>query len=263
MAAEVVLAVVILGTTAVLSQLPPPVDIANAASGQGPSNVVVTGHDFATSVRVKLTITPGFVGENTFAAQVVDFDTGKPVPAKSVTLGFTLPDRPDVGGSSLKLSRGSSSMWTSKGTNLSLTGRWAVTVTVQEATTAVDVPLTVQTRAQPQHITTQSVPGQPTIYTISLPTGGNLQTYIDPGHPGINNVHFTFFKASGKEEPIASGHVIATDPQGHHRPEKLIRFDKGHFATNARLSAGRWTFEIDATTRSGAVVSGHFSQNIS
>jgi copper transport protein len=262
-AAEVLLAALILGTTALLSQLPPPVDIANAASGAGGStNVVVTGHDFATSVRIKLTVTPGTPGQNTFAAQVVDFDTGHPVPAKSVTLGFTLPNRPDVGGSSLKLMRESQSMWTGTGTNLSLAGKWAVTATVQEATTAVEVPLTVQTKTQPQTITTQRVPGQPTVYTISLSTGGYLQTYIDPGHPGINNVHFTFFKASGEEEPITRAHVVATDPGGHNRPEKLIRFDKGHFASNAQLSTGKWTFEIDAMTRSGATVSGHFSQNI-
>jgi copper transport protein len=262
-AAEVLLAAFILGTTAVLSQLPPPVDIANAASGAGgPTSVVVTGHDFSTSVRIKLTVTPGTPGQNTFAAQVVDFDTGQPVPATSVTLGFTLPSRPDVGGSSLKLARRSPSLWTGSGTDLSLAGRWTVTAMVQEATTAVDVPLIVQTKTQPQTITAQHVPGQPTIYTISLSTGGYLQTYIDPGHPGTNNVHFTFFKASGEEEPITRAHVVATDPAGQNQPERLIRFDRGHFASNAQLSAGRWTFEIDARTRSGATVSGHFSQNI-
>ncbi|MEA2508959.1 MAG: copper transport protein [Actinomycetota bacterium] len=262
--AEVLLAILILGTTAVLSQLPPPVDIASASSvASSPSNVVVTGHDFATSVRVSLTVTPGVPGQNTFEARVVDFDTGKAVPAKNVTLGFALPSRANVGGSSLKLSRKAPSVWAGTGTNLSLSGKWAITVTVQERTTAVEVPLVLQTRSAPQQITTQKVPGQPTIYNIALSTGGKLQTYIDPGHPGINNVHFTFFKATGKEEPIGTAHVVATDPRGSHRPVKLIRFDKGHFVANAHLSPGMWTFAIDARTRSGVTVSGHFSQKIS
>jgi copper transport protein len=262
--AEVVLAILILGMTAVLSQLPPPVDIANAASGVGHApNVVVTGHDFATSVRVTLTVSPGTPGQNSFITRVVDFDTGKGVPAKSVTLGFALPSRADVGASSLKLARQSASVWAGTGTNLSLSGKWAVTVTVQEPTTAVEVPLQLQTRSTPQQITTQQVPGQPTIYNIALPTGGKLQTYIDPGHPGVNNVHFTFFKSTGKEEPIGTAHVTATDPQGNHQSVRLIRFDKGHFVANAHLDVGTWTFAIDAQTRSGVRVSGHFSQKIS
>jgi copper transport protein len=266
--AEIVLAILILGTTAVLSQLPPPVDIANAASGAGSisnviSNVVVRGHDFATSIRVTLTVSPGTPGQNTFQTRVVDFDTGKAVRAKSVTLGFALPSRANVGASSLKLAQRSPSVWAGTGANLSLSGRWAITVTVQERTTAVEVPLQLQTRSAPQQITTQKVAGQPTIYNISLPTGGKLQTYIDPGHPGTNNVHFTFFKSTGKEEPIGMARVIATDPTGNRQPVRLIRFDKGHFAANAHLSVGTWTFAIDAKTRSGVTVTGHFSQKIS
>jgi hypothetical protein len=123
--------------------------------------------------------------------------------------------------------------------------------------------LKLQTRTAPQQIVAQKAPGQPTIYTITLPSGGKLQTYIDPGHPGTNNVHFTFFASSGKQEAIRTARAVAIDPQGKKRAEKLIRFDKGHFVANAKLSPGRWTFEIDATTKGGMPVSGHFSQNIS
>jgi hypothetical protein len=179
-----------------------------------------------------------------------------------VTLGFSLPARADVGASSLKLARTPASVWSGTGTNLSIAGRWAVTVTIQETATAVEVPLTVTTRSEPQAIATQTAPGQPTIYSISLTTGGKLQTYIDPGHPGINNVHFTFFRPGGQEESITNPHVIATDPNGQQQPMSLIRFSKGHFVVNAQLSSGTWTFAIDAQTRSGATISGHFDQNI-
>ncbi len=262
-AGEIVMVAMILAATAVLSQLPPPVDIANAAAtAKPPSNVVVTGHDFATSVRVRLTITPGTPGPNSFEAKVVDFDTGRPIPASNVTLAFSVPSRPGVGGSSLTLKRSSPSTWIGKGTNLSLAGRWVITATIQESTTAVDVPLSLHTRNLPEHITAQRVSGQPTIYTIALPTGGKLQTYIDPGHAGINNVHFTFFAPDGSEEAIASARVTATDPQGKRRPVKLIRFDKGHFVANITLSAGGWGFEVHARTKAGVPLSGHFSQQI-
>jgi copper transport protein len=259
---EVLLAALILAVTGVLSQLPPPVDVASAASTGKTADVVATGHDFATSVKVKLTVTPGTPGRNKFEARVSDFDTGQAVQAKAVTLGFSLPARADVGASSLNLSRTPSSAWTGTGTNLSIAGRWAVTVTIQEAATAVEVPLTVTTRSEPQAISTQTAPGQPTIYSISLPTGGKLQTYIDPGKAGINNVHFTFFTPGGQEESITNPHVIATDPNGQQQPMALIRFSKGHFVANAQLSTGTWGFAIDAQTRSGVTVSGHFEQNI-
>jgi copper transport protein len=259
--AEVVLAASILGLTGVLSQLPPPVDIASATPASSSSSITVSGHDFATSVRVRLTITPGFPGQNRFQAGVRDFDTGRAVPARTVTLGFTLPAR-DVGTSSLKLEETSPGRWVAKGTNLSLAGRWMVTVTVQKGATAVEVPLIVQTRSEPQQISAQRVPGQPTIYTIALPTSGKLQTYIDPGHPGINNVHFTFFAASGGEERIASARAEAVDPQGRPRSLKLIRFDKGHFVANIQLTPGDWAFKVRARTSTQAIVNGHFSQNI-
>jgi copper transport protein len=262
-AAEVALAATILAVTGVLSQLPPPVDIAEAKpTATSSASIAVSGHDFATSVRVKLTVTPGFAGQNRFRADVRDYDTGRPIPAKNVTLGFALPSR-DLGMSSLKLHESSAAIWEGKGTNLSIGGRWTVTVKIQEATTAVEVPLTVQTRSQPQHITVQRVPGQPTIYTISLGSSGKLQTYIDPGHAGINNVHFTFFAASGKEQPIDSAQAVAIDPQGRSRPVRLIRFDKGHFVANIQLTPGAWTFKVHARIKTPqVVVNGHFSQKI-
>jgi hypothetical protein len=137
-----------------------------------------------------------------------------------------------------------------------------VTAVIQEATGAVEVPLKVRTRLPPEQIQASKVPGQPTLYTITLPIGGTLQTYIDPGTPGPNQVHFTFFTAAGAEQPITSATASSTDPSDAQRPMKLIRFDPGHFVANATLSAGRWTFRIDATTNRGQPVTAYFSQTI-
>src|SRR5204862_242479 len=83
--AELLIAAGVFGATGVLTQLPPATSL--AAQQGNPANqparsVVVIGHDFATTVRVRLEATPGQVGPNTFLARVTDYDTGEPVPAR-------------------------------------------------------------------------------------------------------------------------------------------------------------------------------------
>src|SRR5256885_304599 len=70
-----------------------------------PAGVVATGHDFATTTRVRLTVTPGTVGPNRFVATVVDYDTGRPASATGVTLTFALPGHPELGSPTLPLHR--------------------------------------------------------------------------------------------------------------------------------------------------------------
>jgi hypothetical protein len=141
-------------------------------------------------------------------------------------------------------------------------GAWDVSVLIQGPAGSVVVPLKVQTRAPPQHVEVTRAPGQPTLYTITLPAGLSLQTYIDPGTPGNNVVHFTFFQASGDEEPIARATATATTPAGNTNDLPLIRFDPGHFVANTRLDEGNWRFDIQATTRGGVPLSAYFDQTI-
>jgi copper transport protein len=262
--AEVAIAAGILGATGVLSELPPAASAAASGSPRAArvTQVVATGHDFATSVRTRLVVTPGTVGPNTFAATVHDFDTGRPVNATAVTLSFSLPGHPEIGQPSLALhQRGS--RWIGQGTVLSMFGTWDVSMLVQEPTGGVQVPLSVQTRLPPEQIqVAPGSPGQPTVYTITLPGQNTLQTYVDPGKSGPNVVHFTFFLSSGNERPIASAQASEITPSGTTRAMRLIRFDKGHFAANVGLASGRWTFLIDATPRTGPAVSAHFAQII-
>jgi nitrogen fixation protein FixH len=100
----------------------------------------------------------------------------------------------------------------------------------------------------------------PTLYTIQLADGRSLQTYLEQTAPGRGVVHFTFFQASGKEEPITSASATAITPAGANQPLKLIRFDSGHFAANLRLTPGRWTFSVDGVPARGQPMSGYFSQ---
>ena len=104
--------------------------------------------------------------------------------------------------------------------------------------------------------------GEPTLYTIALPGGNSVQTYVDPGSAGRNTVHFTFFQAGGTELPIASATGSSVPPGGSVQPMPLLRLDRGHFVANTSLRSGRWRFLIQATTDQGAVYTAYFDQTI-
>jgi copper transport protein len=258
---EVALAAIVLVVAAVLSGLPPASFVQAAGQQAAPSSVTVTGSDFATTVRARLTASPGTVGANVFQVQLRHYDSGRPFPARSVGLEFSLPSNPNVA-SSLGLTHRAGGTWTGHGTNLSIDGQWSVDVVIQEAATAVDIPLRLRTRLPPEQISVSRAPGQPTLYTIKLGGGLSLQTYLDSAKAGPSTVHFTFFRASGQEEPISSARATAISPSGASQPLKLIRFSSGHFASNMRLTAGRWTFQIGAIPARGQPLSGYFSQTI-
>src|SRR5207302_6079794 len=134
---------------------------------------------------------PGTVGLDRFAADVVDYDTGRPVSATGVTLTFTLPGNPNIG-STLALHR-SGNTWTGSSTVLSMQGRWNVQALVQKPNGGVQVPLTVQTRLPQEQI--QASPGagsQPTLYTLQLCGGNSLQGSLDRKCAGATPAHFTF-----------------------------------------------------------------------
>jgi hypothetical protein len=145
------------------------------------------------------------------------------------------------------------------GTELSLDGLWNIDVVVQESTSSVTVPLRFRTMLPSEQISISVVPGQPTLSTVTLADGGSMQGYVDPGSAGPNAVHFTFFQASGNEQPIKSAEASSISPQGASAPIKLIRFDPGHFVSNQTLESGRWTFRINATLADGTVSSAYFN----
>jgi nitrogen fixation protein FixH len=252
----------VLVAAAVLSGLPPASFIqATSRQAAASSSVTVTGSDFATTIRVRLTVSPGTTGSNRFTAQVLRYDSARPTHARSVRLEFSLPSNPAVA-SALNLKPSPDGTWAGQGTNLSIDGRWDIEVVVQEAATSADVQLQLRTRLPPEHITVQQQPGAPTLYTTQLAHGYRLQGYLDPVQLGAGVAHFTFFQASGSETPISSARGEAITPAGASQPLKLIRFSKGHFGANLHLTPGRWTFRISATTAGGQAVSGYFSQVI-
>jgi putative copper export protein/methionine-rich copper-binding protein CopC len=247
---EVVLAACVLAVTAVLSQLPPGKFVVGRAAAKPPAppSVQVEGSDFATSVRIALTVSPGTPGPNSYTAKVTDYDSGEDWPATRVALRFTPKSRPEIGTSTLDLARSGDGSWRGQGSQLSIVGTWAVVGLVEGSGPAVTVPMELETRAAPQPVKVSEAPGQPTLYTITLAAGGTLQCYIDPGRPGPNTVHFTFFSPTGDEQPTTKARARMTRLAGASEALTLIRLGPGHFAANVNLEPGRVTFAIDATT---------------
>jgi putative copper export protein len=266
--AELVVAAGIFGLTGVLTGLPPAVSVAPAQASQ-PANVSVSGSDFATTVRVRLTITPGLVGSNRYRASVVDYDTGEPAPATAVNLQFALPSNPSVSGS-LDLKKTGAGVWTGSGAELSIQGTWNVTATVVEASTSVDVLLKVTPRTPPQHISVVPASnGNPAIYTITYPNRDQIQSYVDPSKAGVNQLHITAFDPKGDELGLKSATAQASGPGGT-KDLKTQRFDepgvpkdqRGHFVANTQLTAGSWTFTISASALDGTLLQAHFTTNV-
>jgi len=219
-----------------------------------PPPLVATGHDFATSVRVRLEVTPGTVGPNTFAASATDYDTRRPVGGDRITLSFSKPDRPDVGRSTLDLIRTAPGAYRAEGTNLSLEGPWTISALVAQGSQSVEVPLSVTARGVPQTVRTIEAPGQPTLYVVDL-GGPQLNVFLDPDKPGFNEVHVTFIDANGNELPVPRPATVTFAAPGEApRALPVRRFGPGHFIADATLAAGTWNFEFAGVPKSGGAI---------
>jgi copper transport protein len=144
--AELGLAAAVLAAAALLSQLAPGVPSGSGTARPGPSAPPVlraTGSDWATTVKVSLTVTPGAAGPNRFTAVVADFDTGGALPVDRVELAGTPLSHPDLGTARLELTEAPDGRWLGQGRLLSLAGRWNLTTTIQKAGGGVVVPLAV------------------------------------------------------------------------------------------------------------------------
>ena len=209
-------------------------------------DVVVNGHDFATTTRVRLEVTPGTAGQNTFVATITDFDTGAPVQASDVTLRFVPKDfGPDVRQSPCRSPRARAGPGRRAGPSSPSTGPGPWGCRSGKGSTSVVVPLSVTTLPPPETITVARASGQPDIYTITLPSGILVQSYADPGTSGANELHYTAFDASGNELPISAITLTVTPPSGPARNLDPRRLSAGHFVADVTLTAGRWSFDVD------------------
>lgn len=259
---EVTVAAVALAVTAFLTQTAP----ASFSTGTGgdTSQVAATGSDFATSMRARLEVSPGYPGLNRFTLTLRDYDTGYPVVADRVTLRFRSAGRPDLAPSTLTMTRQRRDQtYHAQGTNLSLDGRWIVVAVVERGVTSVEVPLAVDLRSQPLKVRTIEAPGQPTLYSIELPGGVVLDSYLDPGRPGFNEVHVTLINVGGQELPVPGlAAIVASRRDSERIVLPVRRFGPGHFIGDANLSEGVWDIEVTAATADGQVLTARFSVRV-
>jgi len=240
---ELAVAAVVLTAAGLLVNLAPG-GTPRAAAREAITRIHVTGADFGTTTRVTLDATPGTVGSNQFVVRVSDYDSGAPVSVDGIRLRFTPADRPDVGESVLELPRAAPGRYVASGTNLSLDGRWKVTVLVPRGVQAVEVPLELTTSRPTQKVDVSRTPGLPTIYTVSLTGTGTVQIYLDPGKPGPNQLHVTFFDKRGGERPIDALSGTASGPGAGATALDLRRLTAGHFSADTNAAAGRWRYSI-------------------
>ena len=252
---EILLAAVVLFVASVLVNVAPPVDMAVASSGPTPSapaDLVVDGHDYATTVKLALTITPGAAGPNTFRATAVDYDTGAPVSARGISLRFAFPGRPDLGASALSLAPAGAGTFAGSGANLSLGGAWSITALV-ETTTPVEVPLVVTVPTPPQQVDVNRALGQPTLYTVHLSNGrtAHVPTSIQWAATAAD-LHITYFDSAGKELPVTGIPSTVATASGAARGPSPSPLEPGHVVGHVRTTAGTaLTVEVIGTASGG------------
>ena len=259
MAIELVGAVGVFSLTGMLTGLAPRPPVNPPAPP--PARVTLTGSDFATTMKVTLVITPGTAGPNAFDVDVADFDSGAPLDATDVSLRFEPVGIAGVGASTLALMH-HGDRWMGNGSQVSIAGVWTITVVVQTASSGTEIPLTLVTSIPDQRVSVSTAEGQPDIYTVLFADGEQLQLYNDPGTPGTDELHLTAFDADGIELPLAHAVMVAVAPDGTASSLPPRRFSAGHFVGDLTLTAGDWTFFVQATARDGRVLVASFTQTI-
>jgi copper transport protein len=241
--AEITLAVVVLGLSALLVNQTPPTS-AGAHPEPVAQPIVATGNDFGTSVRARLIATPGAAGSNEFDLALTDYDTGEPLDADAVALRFQLASQAGVAPSTLDLTRSAAGRFSATGANLSIDGIWQLTTTVTIGGSALDVPMLAATTVAPQPVQALVSAGLPTIHTVQLGAAGSAQLYLDPGGPGPNELHVTFFDSAGTELPTQEATIAAFPESGGAALLTPRLLEPGHFVASLDAVAGALTVDV-------------------
>jgi copper transport protein len=135
---EVLLAVGVFGVTGVLAGTVPAAEVAAHADE---TEIVVTGADLGTSVEVELRISPGMVGRNSLVVEARDYDTEEPIDAERVTLFLSLPDRPEIATSRVRLEEDEPGTWSTTTNAVAVEGTWEAGVLIEAAADSWEIPV--------------------------------------------------------------------------------------------------------------------------
>ena len=78
-----------------------------------------------------------------------------------------------------------------------------------------------------------------------------MQLYLDPGTPGPNELHATFFDPQGNELPVTSA-TMSIGPEGQAEPLTPRILEPGHFVSDTNLQSGTYLATVIGTSPSGS-----------
>jgi len=125
-----------------------------------------------------------------------------------------------------------------------LRGPWGVVLSVA-LPVVLFTALTVAGQAVSPARGQSLLPELPAISTVSLALGGSAEVYLNPGAPGLNELHVFIYP------PHASttiGAVEVTAALGDRPPQLLrhLRIASNHYLSYALLTSGKWIFHVSA-----------------
>jgi copper transport protein len=140
---EVLLAVGVFGVTGVLAGTVPAAEVA-AHTDEAEAEIVVTGADLGTSVKVELRISPGEIGRNSFVVEARDYDSEEPIDAERVTLFLSLPDRPEIATARVGLEEDEPGTWSTTTNAVAVEGTWEARILIEAAADSWEIPVEVE-----------------------------------------------------------------------------------------------------------------------
>jgi heavy metal translocating P-type ATPase len=95
------------------------------------------------------------------------------------------------------------------------------------------------------------LPQLPDITTTALPHGVSVETYLDPGTPGVNQFHLIF---SGTPAQLAAAVPVvhASRDGGPWQLLRRVKVSEGHYSAIAVLDPGTWRFRVATAPGPGA-----------
>jgi hypothetical protein len=96
------------------------------------------------------------------------------------------------------------------------------------------------------------LPSLPSLTIRSLPHGGSVETYFEPGGVGVNQFHVIF---DGPAAAVASVAPVVTAGVVGDRPQMLrqLKLSPGHYTEFVVLTSGHWRFHVRTPFGSTAV----------
>jgi soluble P-type ATPase len=96
------------------------------------------------------------------------------------------------------------------------------------------------------------LPALPSITTVTLPHGGSVETYFDPGGVGVNQFHLIFEGTSSQLATVVP-RVTASVNGGPAAIVRQLKVSTGHYSDIVVLTPGRWKFDVRTAFGGGPV----------